>query len=88
MKIVKTFNTREEASAEKKRLAVEEKYVVIHTDYIDDKFVVTFVNGDDSPANSEESKQRQQKMIRLGELNKKLQDNSINFDELKELMRG
>ena len=85
MKLIKTFNTREEVNAEKKKLAVE--YRSLYTDYVDGKFVITFVNGTDDPANSEESKLQYTKFNRQKKLNKKLKDSSLNIEEINEYMR-
>lgn len=84
MKYSESFNTREEANAEKNRLLGE--YRSLHTDYINGEFVVTFVNGDDDPVNSEEAELQHEKFIRLKELNKKVQDRTITHIELVELI--
>ncbi len=80
-----TFNNIEEANVEKKNRHGE--WYSLHTDFIDEKIRVTFVNGTDDPANSEEQAQINLTFQRLKELSLKLQDNTITFEELKELMR-
>ena len=83
----KPLDIIEQVVDEKKKFA--NKYRPLHTNKNDDdKYVIIFVNGEDDPHNSEEVKQIQQKTEKLDELNKKLHDNSITFEELKELMRG
>ena len=84
MKDILYFDTLEQVQEEsKKRIGV---YRSLHTDFIDGRFKVTFVNGDDDPANS--PKQIDVEQQRLEELKKKLQDDTITFDELKEYLRS
>tara|TARA_R110000751_G_C13573120_1_gene458870 strand:+ start:377 stop:655 length:279 start_codon:yes stop_codon:yes gene_type:complete len=80
------FNSNEEAKIDKrKRRGV---WRPLETITVDNKIKVTFVNGIDDPDNSDEYKQKQIKFKRKKTLNSKLQDDSITFNELKELMRG
>ena len=80
-----TFNTREDVNAEKKNRHGE--WCSLHTDLIDGKIRVTFVKGTDDPANSKEQAQINLKFQKLQELITKLKDNTINLEEIKELMR-
>ena len=80
------FNTLEEAKIEmKKRMGV---WRPLYTDFIDEKTRVTFVNGEDDPVNSPEQRELDTKFQRIGELNKKLIDDTVNFtfEEFKELL--
>lgn len=80
-----TFLTRQEVNIEKKKRLGE--WCCIHTDFIDDKFVLTFVNGKDDPNNSIETQNIQAKFERQNILTRKLQDNSMTFEDMKEYMR-
>lgn len=82
---IQEFDNRDEADLEKKKR--HGTWDTIHTDYINGKIKVTFVNGDDDPQNSPEVLEEEARMQTLNALNQKLQDNSITFDELKEYMR-
>jgi len=85
-KEIVTFNSLVEAKAEKKKRAGI--WRPLHTDLIDNKWKVTFVNGDDDPSNSEKSLQNTVKLARKQELQIKLDDDTITFSELKEYLRG
>lgn len=86
MKEIKIFDTNEEARKEiKKRAGI---WRSLNTDFVNGKIKVTFVNGNDDPDNSQESQKNRKKIERRKDLKSKLDDNSINFDELKEYLRG
>jgi hypothetical protein len=84
---IKTFDNELLSKTEKKEMN-KQGFRSLHTDHINNKIVVTFVKGTDDPHNSEESKALQIKSNEIKKLRSKLQDNSINFEELKELMRS
>lgn len=81
-----SFDTIEKSKIEKKKRAG--KWRPLHTDFVNDKYTVTFVNGTDDPDNSEQAIQGRIKFIAQKELRKKLYDNTINFEELKKYLRG
>jgi len=83
---IKFFNSLEDAKIEKKKMT-KKNFRPLHTDFVDGKIKVTFVNGDDDPANSDEQKALDVKFQRISELDSKLQDDSLTFPELKERMR-
>ena len=77
------FNTRKEADIEKKtRHGI---WYVKHTDFINEKIRVTFVNGDDDPNNSEKLQEYKLKLFRKKELLVKQKASTITFPEFIEL---
>ena len=80
------FNSNEEAKIDKKKR--RGVWRPLETITVDNKIKVTFVNGIDDSDNSDEYKQKTVILKRKKTLNSKLQDDSITFNELKELMRG
>lgn len=85
MKEIITFSTMKELEVEiDKRQGT---WRSLHIDKTSSGFAVTFVNGEDDPINSPESKIRQDKFQRYQELRGKLMDDSIKFNELKEYLR-
>lgn len=87
---IQTFASKKEAEIEiKNRAGV---FRAMYPDKLSDgTFQITFVNGEDDPDNSDESKQREvtQKtnQDRLEVLQTKLDDDTINFVQLKEYLR-
>jgi len=59
----------------------------LHTDIINNKFHVTYVNGSDDPDNSEESKERRLQFRLQKLLVKTIENDTITFNDLKILMR-
>lgn len=84
-KEIKMFNTIDGANLEKKRRAGT--WRPLHTDFVNDKVRITFVNGSDDPDNSLESQNRRIEFNRMKALGIKLKDDTISFNEVKELLR-
>lgn len=57
----------------------------LHTDFIDNKFRVTYVNGLDDPDQPNESETARRELLNL--LLEKLKNNTITFEQLKMLIR-
>lgn len=76
------FNRRSMKKAKSQRL--ENQWRSLHTDIINDRFRVTYVNGSDDPKpdESENAKLELQELL-LG----KLKNNTITFEQLKTLIR-
>lgn len=81
-KKIKTFDSKDEMYAEVKKLH-KDGFVTLHKDLINNKWRLTSVNGTDDPNNLIDNS----KFLRRKELQSKLNDNSIVFEELKELLR-
>lgn len=79
-------------SWEKSKVGIKSKnkdgFRPLHHDLINDKWKITFVKGVDDPSNFQQSINNRTKAIRMQELNNKLRDDSITFNELKELLRN
>jgi len=84
--IVKDFPNRKIMKREKEKMHGQ-KFEVLHTDFIDNKFKVTFVDGDDRPENSPENKEinLQLKLIEL--LVKSIENDTITWEDYKILQR-
>lgn len=89
MKEIKFFDSREEMKVEKRKR--EGVWRPLHTDFINKKYKVTFVNGTDDPDKTVEVETKRQEEIikkqRKTLLKSKLDDDSMTFDELKEYLR-
>jgi len=59
----------------------------LHTDFINNKFHVTFVNGSDNPDNSDEAKDSRLKHKLTKLLVRTIENDTITFNDLKMLMR-
>lgn len=86
---IKEFNTRDEAIAEKKRRSG--KWRPLHTDFVNNKWKVTFVDGTDDPDKTPEAEQKRleekTKKSRLEELRQKISTSTIMPAELVEYIK-
>jgi len=89
---IETYNTLDEAKQAKLRSGTrhQTKWKSLHTDFINNKYRITWVNGTDDPENDpiEVAKRQQQKLdqIRQDELKEKLKNRTISQPELFELL--
>ena len=88
-KEIKTFNTLSEAKAEKKKRAGI--WRPLHTDIMDGKWKITFVNGIDDPDNSIESvtKRNNEKIKneKIIVLKSKIDDDTSTLSEIREYLK-
>jgi len=85
-KEILTFNSIEEANKEKKNRA--KTWRPLHTDFVNNKIRVTFVNGLDDPDNSPESIKNKEQHVRNKTLREKLKNRTISQPELLELLQS
>jgi len=82
----KTFPTRKVMKREKLKMN-QLGFRSLHTNFIDNKFEVVFVNGSDDPANSEEAEENKLRFKLEKLLIETIENDTITFDDYKILMR-
>jgi len=84
--VIETYPTRKVMKRQKQLKALV-GFSSLHTDFIDNKFRVTFVNGSDDPANSDEARDDKLKFKLRQLLIRSIENDTITFTDLKMLMR-